>query len=181
MSERAERVHWEINRPYGFDDSFRLHYSEGGKKTINPLEVIQDKELCLGVIDNSVLKPKRLMVFDKDREPIKVTIPKTGDTIEFGLQGKSAVIIFEPNVCNKEMVKNMVLAIFKFNPSSGRHLHATSVSEIENAGWVAYWAPLQLKHLIDHVRLVAQSTIHQGTDPTIEEAESLANAFKKIC
>lgn len=179
----SERIWWILNRPFGIDKNYNLRFGENGEKKLVPFEPIPYKDLCLGVIDNSTLKPERLMLFDKDRREILLNNPDTNQLTRLILPGKSAVLVLTPDVCNREFVKDVVLTTLGKNHASGRHIHVATVAEIEDAGWVPYYAPLQMEGLPDHVRLVAKRTIAtQGKeDPTITDAQSLVNALIKIC
>lgn len=177
----GERVHWVLNRPYGYDEDFWFRYGKNGEHALTPCEVIEDKKMCLGIIGNSALRPDQLLVSSRDRETIKVTIPETGNTIEFTMPGKSALIVLEPNICDRSLTDKIVKIDLLGEPDRHDHLYATSVGEIELAGWKAYWTPLQLYPTrLAHVRIVSQHTIESGEDPTIEEATRLREVFTKV-
>lgn len=55
----------------------------------------------------------------------------------------------------------------------------STVGWIKEAGWETYWTPLPARSNWLHVRLVANSTIEQGINPTIEEAQAISEAFVK--
>lgn len=178
----VEAIYWSLNRPYGHDDSFRFRYGENGEKALNPLQPILDRDLCLGIVGNNNLLPHHLLPSEKDRDAIMVTIAKTGETISLSMQGKSAQIILQPDVCSREFLNKMIKIDLQGEPNRRHHLHTTKVGQVEDTGcWKAIWAPIQLKYLLPHVRLVATRTIDSGEDPTIEDAKALANIFSKIC
>lgn len=176
----SERIYWSLNRPYGWDDNFNFRYGEAGQKALIPCQPIQDKGLCLGIVGNSHLRPDQLMVLDRDRSIIKVTIEGSGETVELSLPGKSALIVLEPNICDRELLTHIVRTDLSGNPDRHDHLYAAKIAEIETTDWVAYWAPLQLSHKLTHVRLVARRTIERGEDPTIEDAQKLIDVFSKV-
>jgi len=155
----GERIFWKVNQAYGFDNYLRFRYGEAGEKKLMPCERIEDKSLVVEVLDNSVLKPKRLMLFQKDRQPVLVTIPETGETIVFDMPGKSAKIILTPELCDRRTVKNMVVETF--GSKARRTLHVACVKDLEDAGWIAYYLPLQLSRLMDRARLVSKRTFKQ--------------------
>lgn len=174
-----ERVHWLVNRPYGFDSQFRLHYGEVGEKTLNPLEPIVDENLCLGIVDGHNLSTKKMRFRESDSNPIRVTRPGNGETIEFTLPGKSAHIVFTPNLCDRSLLKDIVVN-FMFDELDRRdHLHIATVRDIKAAGWVTYWAPLQFEKNLPHVRMVANRTIETGEPPTVGDISELIQVFKE--
>ncbi len=180
-----EKILFFVNKPYGYDNLARFRYGPNWEKALNPCEPIGDKEMCIGIIENSVLKASRLMVTDKDREIIRVTAPETGDTKDLFLQGKSGFIILEPDACNKEFIKDTVANLLDSNGDRHDYVHVAKVKDIENAGWIAYWAPIQLDGRmrtakIPHVRIIAKRTILTGEDPTINDVESLKEVFRVI-
>jgi hypothetical protein len=173
-----------LSDQHGIDNFFRLHYrqrAQESKKILNPFEPIHDKDLCLGLIENSNLVPRRLMVTERDRELVRLTIPQTSETIEFGLPGKSAIIILDKECCNREFGKKLAKFYLSVKPDKDHHTHLATVRDIEEAGWLAYWVPLQLEWKILHAQLISKRTLLTGNDPTETDAISLAKAFTKIC
>ena len=120
------------------------------------------------------------MIADYDRDPIKVTALATEEIFELKYPGKSTFVLLEPNACDKMFIHNTVWETFKKEADRSDHVHVATVAEIEEAGWVAFYAPLQLDHLFDHVRLVSKRTILTGEDPTENDAKSLKSVFTLI-
>lgn len=167
----------ELSPYHGLDAYFRLCYGEYFSKKLNPCEQITDGGMQLGIIDNKRINPQRLMLVPKDREVVRVTIPETGEDIELTFPGKSAIICMIEEDCGPDLVREIVTNQLSGQPDRRDHLHMTTVGAAQEAGWVAYWAPLQLERKILHARLVVERTIRSGEEPTIEDAKRLANAF----
>ncbi len=174
----AERIYREINRSFGVDTNACFRYGDQMEKKLEPAVAIGDKNLCLGVLENSILKPPRLLLFGKDREPIRVSIPSTNDIVEIAHPGKSALVVLQPNLCDRQSINDIVITIF--GKTSTRYLHVATVGEIEDAGWIPYYAPLQLRGLMDHVRMVAKRTLESSEDPTMEDAENLTKVLTRV-
>jgi hypothetical protein len=169
-----------INRPFAVDGHGRFRYGENWQKVIEPCSPIEDNSLCIGRLDNSNLQLHRFSIEEYDRKPIMVIARATGETCELRLQGKSTFILLEPSACNKMFIKQAAKDIFDKESDRHDHVHVASVGHIEEAGWKAYYAPLQLEHLFDHVRLVAQRTIETGEDPDTEDILNLISVFTLI-
>lgn len=176
----GERIIHLINRPYAIDENACLRYGEGWQKALIPCEPIPDKDMCIGRIDNPILKTRRLMIADYDRKIIKVTALATDKIIELSYPGKSTFVLLEPNACDKMFIRDTVKNAFKKDADRRDHVHVASVAQIERAGWLAFYAPLQMDRLFDHVRLVSKRTIATGQDPTEEDAEKLKGVFTLI-
>src|SRR6266404_140886 len=170
-----------LSQKHAVDNFFRLQYGEGYQKILRPFEPISDDDLLMAIIENKNLVPRRLMLTDRDREVVKLTIPQTSETIEHTLPGKSAVIILERERCSRDFGKKIARQYLSIKPDKDHRLHTATVKEIDDAGWLVHWVPYQLingKFL--HAQLTAKRTVFNGEDPTITDAESLANAFRLV-
>ncbi len=179
----SERLTYFINKPYAVDSNACLRYGEGYQKILKPCEPIEDMSLCIGRLDNPVLKTHRLMIADYDRDPIKVTLrpgEETEEIIELKHPGKSTFILFEPNACDKMFIQDTVRQFFRREPSRRHHVHVALGEKIVEAGWLLIYAPLQMNRLFDHVRLVAKRTVEMGQDPTEDDVERLKSVFTLI-
>ncbi|SRR5258708_966968 len=179
MSERITRF---VNKPYGIDAWARFRYGEDRKNVLEPCKPIQDESLCIGRLDNSVLKACRLMIADYDREPIKVTKLATEEIVQLDYPGKSAFVLLEPAACDKMFIHTTVNDLTEGKKKADRrdHVHVATVTQIEESGWVAFYAPLQMNRLFDHVRLVSKRTIETGEEPTMDDAENLKSVFTLV-
>ncbi len=171
-----ERV-FTLSPFHGVDSLGRLRYGANLAKVLNPCEPIGDKDMKLGIIDNNYLNPKRLEIVPKDRMPISVDIPDTGETLTLLHPGKSASICLTPARCGPELTRQIVEDQLHGTMDRRDKLHMSSVGQVLAAGWFACWAPLQEKRVMLHVRLVADRTIAKNEDPTEEDVLSLASAF----
>ena len=176
----VDRIEWFINRPYGVDNYARLRYGESGQNALIPCEPVQDRSLCLGIVGNSKLKIDKLMITDTDRKPIKVTSEATSETVLLTYPGKSAFVIFEPNACDKSFVKETVTYLLNSTADRRDRIHVATVAEVEEAGWTVFYAPLQLKPIYNHMRIVSKRTIATGEDPTVNDIEKLKSVFTLI-
>ncbi len=161
------------------DKNFHLSYGASKDKMLVPCEPITDELICLGIIGNGIVHAAKLLLLPKDRAPIHVQNPTTNEIYSLTYPGKSAILGLDPNICDKEILNLIVKGQLGTEPDRRDHLHISSVAKIMNAGWVAFWAPLQLEHKIAHARLVAKRTIDYAEDPTLEDAQKLANVFEK--
>ncbi len=175
----VERI-TQLSHNYALDNFFRLRYGVEGANTLMPCEPINDPHLVLGIIDNNNVNPRRLLLLDKDLAPIRVTSPETGKDHALALPGKSAFICFTNEECEEDIVREMVASNLACEPNRRHHLHLATVAKIKTAGWTPFWAPLQLKGNVLHVRMVAQRTIDTLAHPTIDDAQRLAEAFTKV-
>ncbi|MBP6891932.1 hypothetical protein KBB92_03320 [Candidatus Shapirobacteria bacterium] len=156
------------------DNQFRLHILG---KILYPCKRINLPNLVIGIVDNNSINPKRLMLIDKDRENIEVFNPFNGEISNLTYPGKSSFIYYEE--CGKK-IKDTILQNTGINTDRRDHLYLTSVDKVEGEGWEVWWAPLQLRGLALHCRLIHRATITEQRDPTLEEACRLANAFRKV-
>ncbi len=156
------------------DDQFRLHIFG---EVLSPCKRINLPKLVIGVVDNNTINPKRLMILNKDRENIEVFNPLNGKISNLAYPGKSSFIYYEE--CDKK-IKDTISLSTGINTDRRDHLYLTSVDKVENEGWEVWWAPLQLRGLALHCRLIHRATITEQRDPTLKEACQLANAFRKV-
>jgi hypothetical protein len=110
--------------------------------------------------------------------PIEVIDTDTGNISRLYFPGKSAVILIAEN-CDRELVGEFTKYFFRRKIDRRDHLHTATVGDLRNAGWVPYYAPLQIEGYVPHARLVSQRTITGNEQPTIEDVQLLAKAFKK--
>lgn len=161
-----------IRRP-----DLRLQYGNG--RLIHPCATITDPDLLVGVFDNNVLPGKRFLLTSKDRQSITVQHRPEGNIYRTSEPGKSAFLYFgDPPT---KLARDTIVANYlKRGSTRTDHLHLATVDWIEEAGWQTIWTPLpERKHWL-HVRLVSDSTILSGVDPTMEEAQRLSEAFVKV-
>ncbi|OGM32492.1 hypothetical protein A2803_03430 [Candidatus Woesebacteria bacterium RIFCSPHIGHO2_01_FULL_44_21] len=175
MSERLFRLPGDE----GIYDFSRLDYGEGFQKTLLPCEVIRDEELCLGIIGNSCLRPDKLHLNERDKNPVVVSIQSTGEIKRLDLPGKSAEIIFDPDSCGKHTAREIVSTTMGGRPDRRDNLYTATVGQINSAGWVAFWAPIQLEYKTRHARIVANTTINYNIDPTESDLANLASVLTK--
>jgi len=150
---------------YDIDSCFILYYGENKDKVLYPCEQITDPEMCLGVVGNSKLNPRAFKFSGRDRNPIKVSGP-TGDVLcTLELPGKSAMMILNPEDCSKAMLQDFVTNDLNGNYDRHDNLYTATVAQINEAGWQAVWAPLQLERKIKHARLVPQTTMIPVVSP----------------
>jgi hypothetical protein len=177
----SERLFFQVNRPYAVDEHACLRYGEGWQKTLQPCQPIQDESLCIGMLGNKNLQLHRLIIQDYDRAPILVVVnAESGETIALNYPGKSTFVLLVPNACDKTFIQNRTHEMFKRDSDRGDHVHVISVQKLLEAGWVPFYAPIQLNKLFDHVRLVFGRTVTQGDEPTMEDAENLKAIFELV-
>ena len=164
---------------YYTEGSLVFHYGEKGNETLYPGEPINNENLCLGIMANNNLTHDKLSLKPGDRQPIRISNPKSGDTIEFTYPGKSAMIITAPG-CDEKLVGEFIEYFFKRIKDRRDHLHVMTVSQLVKAGWIPFYAPLQLKGIVPHARIVAMRTYLYGEDPTIEDLQALASILTKV-
>jgi hypothetical protein len=174
----TERINY-LNCKYQIDGDFRLHYGSE-LQALDPCQRVTDPNIIVGIVDNSLLPAQRLLILPKDRSCVQVRIPTTGAIVQLPLQGKSASLYFD-DAPMKETIHDMVRRHLHSKPDRRDHLHLSLVGWIEEAGWQVWWAPLQERNNLVHVRIIANSTAEKGEDPTIEEATKLATSFVKAC
>lgn len=175
-----EGLIYQVNKPYATDNYGRFRYGPNYESAINPCVPIEDKSICIGRLDNKNLKVRKFLIVDVDRVPVKVVALATGDTIELNYPGKSTFILVKPNACDRMFIHNTAREAFKREADRSDHVHVATVGAIEEAGWIAFYAPLQLNRLLDHVRVVSQRTILTGEEPTEDDAKRLMSAFTFI-
>jgi hypothetical protein len=174
----SERIKFG-NGCYSVDGQYRLHFGSNESEILLPCRRINDPNLLIGIIDNNNLNPKRLLILPKDRAPIRVTIIETGETLQIKYPGKSAFLYLDCNP-SKNTVNGIVRYKLKSIPDRRDHLHLSTVEWIEESGWQAWWAPIELGGNLMHVRLIPSSIIDKQLDPTIIEASALSAAFIKF-
>ncbi len=164
---------------YFSEGSLVFRYGENRSKKLLPCTRIEDDELCLGFLGNNNLHPERLSIKESDRKPIDVFNPELGNTDSLPFVGKSAVILTAEG-CDKSLVAEFTKYFFKRERNRRDHLHVATVGDIKEAGWLPYYAPLQLLGYIPHARVVSFRSYLFEEDPTAEEIENLASAFTKV-
>lgn len=172
---------FQLQTEYGLDNHFLLHYGDELQRRLYPFQEIFDTSMQLGIVSNSCVSPRRLLLLEKDRLPLRITIPETGNDIFFPFAGKSAFIMLEKKGDPKSYVTTIVKSLLNGEPDRRDHLHAATVGKIRETGWVPFWAPLQLQRNALHVRMVAERTLNAHEDPTEEDALRLAQVFTKFC
>lgn len=126
--------------------------------------------LSLGLIENNQINPRRLLLLEKDRALVRVTIPETGDECTVPHPGKSALICPVTEECEAELVRSVAAQQLASTFDRRDHIHVSTVGKVKRAGWIPIYAPLQLEQKILHARLVSQRTLDDGSDPTLEDA-----------
>lgn len=168
---------FSIDPRYSLDNYFRLHFQNG--TLLEPCEPITQSDLQIAIVDNNCLNPKRLLLVQKDKESICVTIPETQEEKIMRYPGKSAFLFLEKGNAGTA-VSDFVKRLVGGHPDRRDHLHITTVGQIKEAGWQVWWVPLQMRGNLTHVRMICDSTISSGQEPTLENAIRLANVFKKL-
>ena len=176
MSERI----FGISPFFSLNDNFELLYGPHLSSRLLPCQEIRDEKIYVGIVDNNILNPKRLLLVDKDRKPIMVHIPSKQETINLEYPGKSGFISFNARN-DSTALREYVNQTLKGNYDRRDHLHCAQISDINNSGWKVFWAPLQMTGNLLHVRLVCNKTIIDGSDPKLEDAQQLKTVFKKEC
>lgn len=170
--------HFSIDPRYSLDNYFRLHFRSGA--ILEPCEPIAHTDFVIAVVDNNHLSAKRLLLVPKDREPIRITLPETQEEKMLPHPGKSAFIFLGERQDTATMVRSFVNRLVGGQADRRDHLHATTVGQITEVGWQVWWAPLQMQGNLMHVRIICNSTIHSGQEPTIDDATRLMNVFRKL-
>jgi hypothetical protein len=163
------------------DGNFRLHYGLDQKKVLEPCKEILDPLINVAIVDNNYLNPRRLLLVNKDRAPISVYQGQSEETVSVDFPGKSAFLHLTNCLAGKALVEHTVLNHLEGDPNRRDHLHCTPIKDILNVGWHTFWAPLQNVGKVFHARLVADRTMYFNEDPTMEDANALADVFKKLC
>ena len=178
MSLREPERFQSISLDCSLTNYFELCYGVNQKDRLQPLKPILDKNLVIEIIDNKDLSISGLLLKPKDHDPIKILIPATGDLIRLNHVGKSARLDFDITpITHQSHLNNIIDKEFNINLRSSHHLHSSTVGDINNVGWTAFWAPIQDIPLPYHVRLVANRTIENGSDPDVSDARRLASVF----
>lgn len=172
---------FNVGQNASLDGDFRLHYGAGESLTLQPCQEIFNTTLCVGLVDNNTLNPRRLLLVDKDRTSISVYCANSGETRTLSYAGKSAFIDLDPKKYERAMLGGLVNHLFSKNLDRKDHLHFATVDRIRSVNWHVFWAPLQESGKVFHVRLVADRTLRQGDDPTEEDVVSLAGVFTRSC
>jgi len=170
--------HFSIDPRFSLDNFFRLHFKSGA--ILEPCEPITQHDLTVAVVDNNHLNPHRLLLVPKDREPIRVTLPETQEEKILFHSGKSAFLFLEEGNNHTAMVRSFMNRLVGGFADRRDHLHIATVGQIEGVGWQVWWAPLQMRGNLTHVRIICNSTIESGQKPTLEDATRLANVFEKL-
>lgn len=176
----GERL-FPIDQHISVDESLSLYYGRNKDRILLPCQKIQDKNLNIGIIDNNNINPNRLLLIQRDREPIKVMDPSTSEIYTLSYPGKSAFLYFDKVPPDRFVLHNLVRKLMSNCPDRRDHLHLSTVGRIEKSGWEVYWAPLQMSGKLTHVRLIPNAILINSKDPTIEDAENLKNAFCLVC
>lgn len=178
--EHVERF-FRLSNVHGIDNYLQLYYGSQLEKRLQPCAEIKDRGMLVGIVGNGSVRPDQLLLTDRDREPILVTIPETGETCKVYMPGKSGIIILNPSKCGKDELKDIVNNHLGGQYDRHDHLHAATIGNINEAGWNVYWAPLQLERKILHTRLIAKRTVELGLDPSEEDVTALSSSLAKIC
>lgn len=167
----TESMHFVVDQECSLDEYFKLYYPNG---VLRPCAVIEDKTIQIGIVDRNInINSKRLMLQEKDYQPIIVYIPKTGEIVKVTQPGKTGLIYFDEQIDVTRFRKHNNYLIDEESVIQD-HLYVASVGEINNVGWNVYWAPLQMLGHVRHARMVSASDV-----VTQDEAQSLASVFKK--
>jgi hypothetical protein len=126
------------------DEIGRLCYGEGAAKFLYPCQKITDPNIVVAMIDNNSLPAQRLLLQQKDRTVIRVKNPISDEILVLKLPGKSASLYFD-DCPNRKTVISIVKDHLRSEPDRRDHIFLSCVSLIEEAGWQAWWAPLQEK------------------------------------
>jgi hypothetical protein len=172
-----ERLH-QVSPEACLNNYFQLCYGNNFEKKLNPLVPIPDESLSLSIIENNTLKVQRLLLMKKDHTPILVQVPATGDILRLEYPGKSARLNLSNENLNKGWLSNVINQEFNTSPDRRDHLHTATIQDIHNAGYLVFWAPLQIESLPFHVRIISKKTI-LGQDITIDDATKLAQCFTR--
>jgi hypothetical protein len=172
---------FEISPFASLDEEFRLHYGPNQSETLEPCREIMDPSIKVGLVDNNRINPKRLLLVNKDRNPIVVYRPRSGMIEKVEYPGKSAFLEFGQYSADRTLVQSIVSSILSVDTDRRDHLHCSYVGDIKNADWHTFWAPLQDFGKALHVRLVADRTIRHHEDPNMEDVEKLAAVFSREC
>lgn len=157
------------------DDQFRLHI---GNHVLLPCKRIITGDISIGIVDNKKINPKRLLILEKDKEVITVFSPRTFTEFKIEYPGKSAFLHFEECNCRKNILSS-IQAKTDIVPDRHDNLFVATVAEIESAMWEVWWAPLQMRGLPMHCRMIPKSIIEENRNPTVEETIELSRVFKK--
>jgi hypothetical protein len=165
---------------YDLDNYYRLHCGPQKTTVLLPFQEITTPDLRVGIIDNNGINPKRLLLVEKDRTPVRLYIERTNEELTFTLPGKSAFLFFE-RTANQGHVGGIVEKMLRGRFDRRDHLHCVGIPEIRRSGWVPFWIPLQMSGNLLHCRLVSEETLNNQRDPGIDEAIRLGQAFVKFC
>lgn len=170
--------YFSIDPRFSLDNYFRLHFKDG--TVLEPCKPITQSDLVIAVVDNNHLKPNRLLLVPKDRESIRVTLPETQEEKIIPYPGKSAFLFLEERRDIATTVRGCVNRLIGGQADRRDHLHTTTVGQIEAVGWQTWWAPRQMQGNLRHIRIICNSTIQFGQEPTLEDATRLASVFEKL-
>lgn len=165
------------------DDYFRIHYRNGGSETqiLTPGEVITDPNLEICIIGNRSLRPESLLLRPDDHKIISVDIPATGDVVDIDQPGKSGMILFYKSGSNgRQRLQNAVLEALNRDHKRQDDGHVAKVRQINDAGWRVYWAPLQDRRMLNHVRLVPVDSNGRCIEPTDFECNNLRAVLQSL-
>lgn len=168
MSERLFR----IDDQCALDEYFNLHHPDG---VLKPCQIILDKEILIGIVDNNTINFNRLMLRGDDYRDIVVQIPKNGEVVKVVEPGKTGIIYFGGQI-NTSRFRSDGLFYLGGGIDRRDHLHIAKVGDINSIGWKVYWAPLQMSGHMRHVRMVS---LNGNGEVSENEAKALASVFKK--
>lgn len=163
------------------DEGFRLHYGDRQQNILEPCREILDRNIEVGIAGNNNVNPNRLLLLERDRKPIQITIPQSEETVAVNYPGKSAFLHFAQELSGRALVRHTVTSNLERQPDRRDHIHCSNVGGILNANWHTFWAPLQSNGKVLHARLVADRTLRFNEDPTLEDANELLDVFSKLC
>lgn len=160
------------------DASGRLVYSQDGSKHLLACQRVLDPDIQVGLLGFRRMQPKRFIPAHKDRQPIRLALGQTGQEVQLAYPGKSAFLYFD-GVPTTETLGRWVNESLKRIKEDKDHLHLSTVAWIEEAGWQVWWTPLPERDQWLHVRLVPNSIVEKGIDPTLDQAAALRDVFIK--
>ncbi len=143
---------------------------------LTPCVPVDDPNMQVGLLSHRVLHPGRLKLSPSDRYPIVLTVEDSGEIYRVDYPGKSAFLYLEPDLD----VGDFVAQSFGRKPKPEDRLCLARVGDIASHGWQTFWTPLPDRENWAHVRLVANRTIDDGSNPTVEDTRNLANVFLRV-
>ena len=155
-----ERI-FPLSQNYAINESFELLYGPELSRKLVPCTEITDGDLTVSIVSNNHVKPEKFLIDSAGRKPIRVNIPISGETVSLDYPGKSGILTLGDKL-NQRLLERYVSELLDGKYDRRDHLHHAKVSDINEAGWKVFWAPLQLKRNLIHVRIVCESNFVAG-------------------